>query len=111
MDNGTYYMFTDGVLLDTWTNSNFPSLGNRFNILSNTGGYSNQVNRLLIDEFSFCNVCKYTSDFTPQSSQYALDYSWNSAIEGVDYIYGYNTGTNLQVKILTDGDYKINYIG
>jgi hypothetical protein len=111
MTSGDYYLFTDGVLLDTWTNSNLPALGNKFTMFSNTGGYSGQVNRLMFDEFRFSNICRYTSDFTPQSSPYTLNTSWNSVLEGTDYIYGYNTGTNLQVKLLTAGDYKINYVG
>ncbi|MBG9943314.1 hypothetical protein ABE237_06155 [Brevibacillus formosus] len=34
--------------------------------------------------------------------------SWDMAMPGVDYKYGYNRNTNLRVLLLSDGDYKIN---
>jgi hypothetical protein len=35
--------------------------------------------------------------------------SWKSATKDVDFEYEYTSTTNLKVKILTAGDYKINY--
>ena len=35
--------------------------------------------------------------------------SWNKAVHGVDYTYGYPFYDLLRVKLLTDGSYKINY--
>ncbi|CAI8713128.1 F5/8 type C domain-containing protein [Brevibacillus sp. IT-7CA2] len=34
--------------------------------------------------------------------------SWDMAMPGVDYKYGYNRNTNLRVLLLSNGDYKIN---
>lgn len=34
--------------------------------------------------------------------------SWDMAMPGVDYKYGYNRNTNLRILLLSDGDYKIN---
>ena len=36
---------------------------------------------------------------------------WKKAIYGTDVTYGYNSNTNLNVKLLTNGSYKINYVG
>ena len=35
--------------------------------------------------------------------------SWNKAIHGTDYNYGYPKNNILRVSLLTNGDYKINY--
>lgn len=35
--------------------------------------------------------------------------SWNKAVYGTDYTYGYPANNTLRVDILADGDYKINY--
>lgn len=35
--------------------------------------------------------------------------SWDKAIHGTDYTYGYPQNNLLRVKLLTTGDYKINY--
>lgn len=35
--------------------------------------------------------------------------SWDKAIHGTDYTYGYPQNNLLRVKLLTSGDYKINY--
>jgi hypothetical protein len=36
--------------------------------------------------------------------------SWNKAVHGTDYTYGYPANDILRVNILADGDYKINYV-
>lgn len=37
--------------------------------------------------------------------------SWDMALPGTDYTYGYPLNTVLRVRLKTDGDYKINYEG
>ena len=49
-----------------------------------------------------CNVDSITLTVDMQGT-------WKKAIHGTDYTYGYNANTNLNVKLLTDGSYKINY--
>ena len=36
---------------------------------------------------------------------------WKKALYGTDVTYGYNSNTNLNVKLLANGSYKINYSG
>lgn len=38
-----------------------------------------------------------------------MDGSWNHAVHGTDYTYGYPNNALLQVELLSNGDYKINY--
>ncbi|WP_110955225.1 LamG domain-containing protein [Anaerosinus massiliensis] len=43
------------------------------------------------------------------SMQVDMKGSWDKAIHGTDYIYGYPRNNLLRVTLKTDGDYKINY--
>lgn len=43
------------------------------------------------------------------SMQIDMKGSWNGAIRGTDYKYGYSANDQLKVDLLKDGSYKINY--
>lgn len=62
--------------------------------------------------FAYLPVIENVSDvceIDALTMQVDLRGTWDMALPGVDYTYNYPRNNTLRVKLLTDGDYKINY--
>lgn len=62
--------------------------------------------------FAYLPIIENVSDvceIDALTMQVDLRGTWDMALPGVDYTYNYPRNNTLRVKLLTDGDYKINY--
>lgn len=111
--NNVWYMF-DGL--------NFVQIGNTASDILVNGNTASEINGITqaqydsfeADEIGFGYVLhiENTTDVANidnLSMNVLAKGSWNKAVYGTDYTYGYPANNTLRVDILADGDYKINY--
>lgn len=81
-----------------------------FNVSSNGYTQVTKLNTQAGQTFDF--EINETSDFNKPPVEFLKSElgSWNKAVHGTDYTYGYPANDILRVNILADGDYKINYV-
>lgn len=87
---------------NTPTEINSISSANWDNLIKKADGIAFEYFLSITDEADKCNTDKL-------SMQVDMKGTWQSALKGTDFNYGYSANDQLKVTLLTDGSYKINY--
>ena len=102
--NGTDWVEVSDIKNDgnTPTEINSISSENWDKFISGANGIAFEYFLSITDETDTLNTDKL-------SMQVDMKGTWQSALKGTDFNYGYSANDQLKVTLLTDGSYKINY--
>ena len=110
-DLSKYYSFngTDWVeVSDIKNDGNTPTEINSISS-KNWGKFINGANGIAFEYFLSITDETDTLNTDKLSMQVDMKGTWQSALKGTDFNYGYSANDQLKVTLLTDGSYKINY--
>ncbi|WP_312113527.1 discoidin domain-containing protein [Brevibacillus reuszeri] len=97
--------------VDITSRSHFKTNGmtiEQFNSVSDWTSKLSASKKLRIAYYLELQSSSDIASITSLSLQIDLPNSWDKAIHGTDYHYGYTDTTNLRVRFMSDGDFKIN---
>ena len=102
--NGTDWVEVSDIKNDgnTPTEINGISSENWYKFINGANGVAFEYFLSITDETDTLNTDKL-------SMQVDMKGTWQSALKGTDFNYGYSANDQLKVTLLTDGSYKINY--
>ena len=110
-DLSKYYSFngTDWVeVSDIKNDGNTPTEINSISS-ENWDKFINGANGIAFEYFLSITDETDTLNTDKLSMQVDMKGTWQSALKGTDFNYGYSANDQLKVTLLTDGSYKINY--
>ena len=96
----------------TWVDSEWDVIGTTFNI---TSTYAQKIVTNVIAPYEMLlqvgdsNYCKPPIDVLKKTGGVGIDGSWSQSVHGTDYSVAYPNKTTMSVRLLTNGDYIINY--
>lgn len=97
--------------VDITSRSHFKANGmtiEQFNSVSDWTSKLSASQKLRISYYLELQSSSDIASIASLSLQVDLPNSWDKAIHGTDYHYGYTATTNLHVRFMSDGDFKIN---